>query len=94
MVIYHTTATKKKRHFISTKYRVLHGRVLPGQVSCPIYVTQPRVWTGKDSFATYLRGVPMLYQYIHLSPVDPYDYAASVIVTASRQACLFNSARE
>ena len=97
LVIRHTTATKKKEkkgHFISTKYRVLHSRVQPGQVCYRIYVTRPRVWTGKDCFAIRLRDVPMLYQYIHLSPVDPYDYATSVIVTTSRQTCLFSSARE
>ena len=44
LVIHHTTATKKKVHFISTKYRVLHSRVQLGQVFT-LY-TSPRLEFG------------------------------------------------
>jgi hypothetical protein len=70
--MHHTTTTKKKGPF-STKYRVLRSRVLPSQMSYTIFVTQPKVWTRKDSFATRLSDASVLYPYTHLSPVDQYD---------------------
>ena len=59
-----------------------------------ILVTQPKVWTNKDSFSTRLIDVTVLHPYTHLSPVDLYDYATSASVPVPRQTCLFNSARE
>jgi len=94
IVINHTTATKKEGHFINTKYRVLRSYALPSQMSNSILVTQPKVWTNKDSFSTRLRDVTVLHRYTHLSPVGHYDYATSVGVSVPRQTCLFNSARE
>jgi len=81
-------------YVISSKYRVLRSRVLPDQVSNSIYVTLPNVWTGKDSFATHLKDVPVLYPYTYPSAVDHYDHATSASVSVPRQTCLFNSARE
>jgi len=66
--------------------------------SCPAAVlpviTRPKARTGKDSFATLLKDVPLPYPFIQLSPIDLYDYSTSAGVTTPLQTCLFNSARE
>ena len=92
MVIHHTTTTEKRGHYISTIIESSAASSCPAGV-LPV-VPRPTARTGKDSFATRLEDVPVLYPYIQLSPVDLYHYATSAGVTVPLQTCLFNSARE
>jgi hypothetical protein len=89
MVIHHTTTTKKKCHFIST---IIESSAA---ASCHAFVTQPKVWTSKDSSATRLRDIPVSYSHIHLSMQHPRAYqcrkcACSTPHANSRSCCYSN----